>query len=165
MENTLKRELSRDLQTAATDVQLAHFTVLFQRVAPVYAERWITLLRGKPVKWRKIQPWRVWPCDVYESHPPRVEWTAMVNQAITLAQARKVRDAHVLACGHGGESIETLALSQLQERLCSRERGSEGTLLEGFVSLSPGRLALATNHEGGCWLMDYTAPQVPKQRS
>ena len=137
-----------------TDAQLADFTALFARVAPAYAERWVSLLQGKPEKWRKILPWRVWPCDVYESLPPRMEWAAMVDQAIRLAQARKVREVHVLACGHSSESVETLALSQLRARLCSCERGSEGALLEGFVSLIPGQLALATNHEGGCWLID-----------
>lgn len=148
------------MQVFATDTQLAHFIALFRRVAPTYAERWVTLLQGKPAKWRKIQPWRVWPCDVYESQPPCMGWAAMVDKAITLAQVRGVREAHVLACGHSSESVETLALSLLQARLCSRERGSEGTLLEGFVSLIPGQLALVTNHEGGCWLVDYTAPQM-----
>ena len=138
-----------------TDAQLAHFAALFACVAPTYAERWVTLLQGKPEKWRKILPWRAWPCDVYESLPSRMEWAAMVDQAIRLAQARKVREVHVLACGHSSESVETLALSQLKARLCSRERGSEGNLLEGFVSLIPGQLALATNHEGGCWLINF----------
>jgi hypothetical protein len=150
------------MKTFATEVQLAHFVGLFQRVAPAYAERWVTLLQGKPAKWKKIQPWRVWPCDVYESHPPRMEWAAMVDHAIALAEVRRVREVHVLACGHSSESVETLALWQLKARLCSRELGSEGTLLEGFVSLIPGHLALATNHEGGCWLMDYMTPQAPK---
>jgi hypothetical protein len=150
------------MQTFVTDVQFAHFIALFRRVAPAYAERWVKLLQGKPAKWQKIQPWRVWPCDVYESHPPRMEWAVMVDQAIALAEVHRVHEAHVLACGHSSESVETLALSQLKARLCSRERGSEGALLEGFVSLIPGQLALATNHEGGCWLMDYTAPQVRK---
>lgn len=142
------------VQTSVTDVQLAHFTALFQRVAPAYAERWTTLLQGKRAKWQKIQPWRVWPCDVYESQPPRMAWAAMVDRAVTLAQAHKVREVHVLACGHSSEGVETLALSLLKARLCSPERGSEGALLEGFVSLIPGLLALATNHEGGCWLID-----------
>jgi len=147
-------EQKKIMQTSATDAQLAHFIALFRRVAPAYAERWAALLQGKPAKWRKIQPWRVWPCDVYESHPPRMDWPVMVDRAIALARARGVGEAHVLACGHSSESIETLVLSRLKERLCSRGRGSEGTLLEGFVSLVPGQLALATNHEGGCWLID-----------
>jgi hypothetical protein len=147
-------------QTFVTDVQLANFTALFQRVAPAYGERWGTLLQGKPEKWRKIQPWRAWPCDMYENHPPRMEWTAMVDQVIALAQVYKVYEVHVLACGHSNESVETLALSQLKVRLCSS--GSGEWLLEGFVSLIPGQLALATNHEGGCWLMNYTAPKVLK---
>jgi hypothetical protein len=139
-----------------SEEQLAHFTALFQRVAPAYAERWITLLKGKPEKWKKIQPWRAWPCDVYESEPPRTKWPAMVDRAVQLAQARKVREVHVLACGHcgyGSEGVETLALPQLKPYLCSDKLGAD-RLMEGFVSLIPGELALATNHDGGCWLIE-----------
>ena len=148
-------------KTFVTDVQLAHFTALFQRIAPAYAERWTTLLQGKPAKWQKIKPWRVWPCDVYGSQPPRMEWAAMVDQAIALAQAHKVREVHVLACGHSSESVETLALSQLKERLCLD--GPGGWVLEGFVSLIPGKLGLATNHEGGYWLIELTMEQTTKK--
>jgi hypothetical protein len=147
-------------QTFVTDVQLAHFTALFQRLAPAYAERWITLLQGKPVKWRKIKPWRAWPCDVDHSHPPHLKWEEIVDAAIALAQVQKVREAYVLDCYHGTDGVETLALAQLKARLCSG--GPGGWVLEGFVSLIPGQLALATNHEGGCWLINYTAPKVLK---
>jgi hypothetical protein len=145
-------------QAFISDVQLVHFTALFQSVAPVYAERWVTLLQGKsPAKWRKIQPCRAWPCDVSRNVPARMEWTEMLDQAIVLAQAHKVREAFVLDCYHGSEGVEIVPILQLKARLClNDQRYAAPTLTEGYVSLLPGKLALATNHEGGCWLIDYT---------
>lgn len=128
-----------------------HFEPLFKRVAPQYARRWLTLLGEKPAKWAKIKPWQAWPCDVYESFPPGMEWKDMVDKAVKRANGRK--HALMLVCGHSPDPrIEEVPLALLKDRLCGTHemRG----LQEGFVSLVPGELALGVNHEGGFWLID-----------
>ena len=134
-----------------SEEQYKHLRALFKSFAPLYAERWSTLLGGKAAGWQKIQPWRAWPVDVFDCMPGGMSWTEMVNIAAREAIDRKVTHGVLLACGHSSSCVEDVPLPALVERLCGTT--ADTRLLEGFVSLVPGELALATNHEGGCWLM------------
>ncbi|MDP9605991.1 hypothetical protein [Variovorax sp. YR750] len=137
-----------------SEEQYGQLNAMFKSFAPLYAERWGKLLAGKAAGWQKIQPWRAWPVDVFDSMPDGIAWPAMVEMAARDAAGQKVKKGVLLACGHSSSCVEDVPLSALIERLCGTK--SETRLLEGFVSLVPGELALATNHEGGCWLMKKT---------
>ncbi|MGJ7500592.1 hypothetical protein ACSFBF_09550 [Variovorax sp. ZT5P49] len=134
-----------------SEEQYNQLRAMFESFAPLYAERWSKLLASKAAGWQKIQPWRAWPVDVFGSMPDGMAWPAMVEMAARDAASRKVKNGVLLACGHSAPCVEDVPLSALVERLCGTK--SDTRLLEGFVSLVPGELALATNHEGGCWLM------------
>ncbi|ARU06102.1 hypothetical protein CCO03_16775 [Comamonas serinivorans] len=121
------------------------FAALFRAIAaPDLAERWLTLLKGKPSKWAKIQPWRCWPGDLYRNWPVGASWPDLRDRAMTQALQARAPTWHGLACGHGGPEVVSLPPADM--------RGWMDTLVEGFVVLVPGQLALIHNHEGGRWL-------------
>ena len=81
---------------------------------------------------------------MYRNWPVGLSWPAMRDQAMAQAQQVGVSTMHGLACGHSGPEAVSLTPADMLDWV-------DG-LLEGFVVLIPGRLALVHNHEGGHWL-------------
>ena len=93
----------------------------------------------KPAHWSKIDPYKVW--DVLA--PRRVvEWRKTCADLLASPLFAKHADESVtvLRCGHAQPGIDRL---RLRDALQSPSR-----IFEGFISVSPGKLGLAINHDG-----------------
>lgn len=106
---------------------------------PDVADRFSTLLRYKPNRWSKIDPWRVWH---YCGTGGISEWKGSGQELLAspLFAPYASAEATVLRCGHETPGIGRLAI---QEALIGRLR-----IFEGFISVVPGRLGIAANHDG-----------------
>jgi hypothetical protein len=112
-----------------------------QFLPPKLASRFSGLLAMKPERWRHIDLFRVW------EEPPLggsgvSEWVEplMAMLESPLFKPHLNRDVVVLRCGHNQPSIR---------RECLRELiTGKSNVLEGFVSIIPGALGLAMNHDG-----------------
>ena len=114
--------------------------VLFAKFLPAeIASRFSGLLAMKPERWSKIDPWKVW--DVLEA--PRVmEWQRTCAELLASPLLAKHADelVTVLRCGHEQPAMERIRLRDALQ--------GPSPVFEGFVSVSPGRLGLAINHDG-----------------
>jgi len=113
---------------------------LFTKFLPAeIASRFSGLLAMKPNRWSKIDPWKVW--DVLED-PRVVEWQRTWAELLASPMLAKHADVWVtvLRCGHEQSAMERLPL---RDALHGPSR-----VFEGFVSVLPGKLGLAINHDG-----------------
>lgn len=113
---------------------------LFSAFLPAdLASRFSTLLAMKPQRWRKIDPWRTWDLlpDACIS-----EWSGPVEDLLRspLFGSNAAQAAVVLRCGHDKPSLQRQSLTFALT--------GPSPLLEGFVSVHPGKLGLAINHDG-----------------
>ena len=106
---------------------------------PDVAERFSTLLRYKPDRWRKIDPWRVW-------HHCRsdgiTEWKQSGQDLLASPTFAPYASAEVtvLRCGHETPGI---GRCPFKDALMGQSR-----VFEGFISVVPGQLGVAANHDG-----------------
>ncbi len=100
------------------------------------------LLEHDAKRWNKISPMKIWSGDVYQSYPAHMDWQEMAQQYA----AQYMNQNCVAFEGRSNAFVKTMKLKALIE-------DAEINLIEGFISIVPGRLVLATNHEGGSWLM------------
>ncbi len=113
---------------------------LFTKFLPVeISSRFSALLAMKPDRWSKIDPWKVW--DALES-PRVVEWQGTCADLLASSLLAKHADelVTVLRCGHAQPDLERM---RLRDALQGPSR-----VFEGFVSVRPGKLGLAINHDG-----------------
>jgi hypothetical protein len=114
-------------------------SALFAICLPVdVASRFSTLLSAKPSHWSKIDPWRVWQEVDSESV---TEWRGDIQSLLASPPLSKYSSAQVtlLRCGHDKPLLQRLSLS---EALLGAS-----AVFEGFVSVVPGKLGLAINHD------------------
>jgi len=113
------------------------------------AERFSELLGFKPSRWSKIDPWRVWH---HLEHPEVSEWKGSAQELLTAIQfaAHAQSEVTVLRCGHDQPALQ-------KQRLRDALLGGSA-VFEGFVSVVPGRLGLAINHDGGMCVLSNDAP-------
>jgi len=94
----------------------------------------------KPTRWTKIDPWRIW--ESLPNDPRIIPWsqetTALLQSELFASRANEL--ATVLRCGHDTPRLE-------RQRLCEA-LGSTPPVLEGFISVIPGKLGIAINHDG-----------------
>jgi hypothetical protein len=113
---------------------------LFVNFLPVeIASRFSALLAMNPNHWSKIDPWKVW--DVAGALRV-VEWRKTCADLLESPLFVKHADelVTVLRCGHEQPGIERMCL-------CDALQGP-GRVFEGFISVLPGKLGLAINHDG-----------------
>ena len=114
--------------------------VLFTTFLPVeVASRFSGLLALKPGHWSKIDPWKVW--EVLKA-PRVVEWQRTCADLLASSFLAKHADelVTVLRCGHEEPAIERIRLRDALQ--------GPSQVFEGFVSVLPGKLGLAMNHDG-----------------
>lgn len=119
--------------------------LFFQAMLPAeLAERFSELLTYHPRRWSKIDPWKVWE----HLQPPRIaEPNGKVETLLSVEPLadHAQRQVAVLRCGHESPKIESLSLTEAL-------RG-QSAVFEGFISVVPGKLGLAINHDGGLCLL------------
>jgi len=118
----------------------AEISALFKAFLPNdLASRFCDLLSMSPTRWKKIDPWRVW--DHVGSNSIS-EWRENVQGLLSSEKfsGRAEGQVAVLRCGHDHPSIER---KSLQSALVG-----ESAVLEGFISVLPGKLGIAINHDG-----------------
>lgn len=132
----------------AADAMKAQLVRLFRAFYPGHlASRWESQLHSRPARWCKIDPWRTWTLERFGSAEMRALGE---SPASWLARPRIARHAQadvvVLRCGHSTPALETLTLAQA---LCG-----DRSLLEGFISIVPGRLGVVVNHDGDICILE-----------
>jgi hypothetical protein len=116
------------------------FSELFEAFFPAaIASRFSELLRMKPAHWKKIDPWQVWQHLESDSV---TEWQDSVQSLLASPKFSRhaASQVAVLRCGHDRPSIER---NSLHTALIG-----ESALFEGFISVTPGKLGIAINHDG-----------------
>jgi hypothetical protein len=112
---------------------------LFAKFLPVeIASRFSGLLAMKPDRWSKIDPWKVW--DVLDTRRV-VEWRKTSADLLASPFFTKHADAlvTVLRCGHEQPGIDRIRLREALQ--------GPSAVFEGFISVLPGKLGLAINHD------------------
>ena len=133
----------------------AELCALFSATLPAdLAGRFSELLGFKPSRWRKLDPWQVWH---HLDHPTVSEWKGSAQELLAAVKfaAHAESEVTVLRCGHERPG---LSRQRLQDALLG-----ESAVFEGFVSVVPGRLGLAINHDGG-WCVLSNGTRVPEAR-
>jgi hypothetical protein len=109
------------------------------------ASRWSALLLHTPVRWAKIDPWKVWSVidascmdDWRGTFDPKTKQIIWDNRIALYRTNRAV----VLACGHSKPVLHEIELESAFGANCPN------AFLEGFISIIPGKLGLAINHDG-----------------
>jgi carbonic anhydrase len=125
-----------------TEVQLHHISEMFSSFAPAYAERWNYLLDRSPERWSKISPFDIWPTNGSKNRQDNSNWAEMANQH---AREHMEKECVLFLCGHSMPIVKTDTLRHLISQ--------HQNYLEGFISIIPGRLAFAMNHDGETLLM------------
>lgn len=123
-----------------TDTLSGEISALFAICLPSgVASRYSALLDAKPSRWSKIDPWRVWEEAGSESV---AEWRKDIQSLLASPLLSEYSSAQVtvLRCGHDKPSLQRLSLN---EALLGAS-----AVFEGFVSVVPGKLGLAINHDG-----------------
>jgi hypothetical protein len=126
----------------ASDSYRKEFDALFSAMLPPpFAERFSTLLALKPNRWSKIDPWRVWDKPPF-GQPHIIALKSETPQAFAPLKIHLGSKVRVLRCGNSTNPSIT------EEPLRGVLDGSSH-VLDGFVSVDPGRLGIAINHDGG----------------
>ena len=108
----------------------AEVSALFRAFLPNdLASRFSELLSMKSSRWKQIDPWRVWEHIDVQSLLSSPRFSKHAESQVA-----------VLRCGHEHPSIERRSL---QSALVG-----ESALFEGFISVLPGELGVAINHDG-----------------
>jgi hypothetical protein len=119
---------------------------LFQALIPqVLASRWEKLASQKPSQWKKIDPWKVWAhFDSSCMDEWRGEFDQRTKQIVWDERIEPYRNSKVVvfACGHSKPALFETDLAST-----FGVAGPHG-FIEGFVSIIPGKLGLALNHDG-----------------
>ena len=118
----------------------AEVSALFRAFLPNdLASRFSELLSMKSSRWKQIDPWRVWE---HIETSAISEWHEDVQSLLSSPRFSKHAESQVavLRCGHEHPSIERRSL---QSALVG-----ESALFEGFISVLPGELGVAINHDG-----------------
>ena len=113
---------------------------LFAKFLPVeIASRFSGLLAMKPSHWSKIDPWKVWDVldgrRVVESQKPCAELLASPLLAKHFDEL-----VTVLRCGHDQPALNRIPLHEALQ--------GPSRVFEGFISVLPGKVGLAINHDG-----------------
>ena len=121
-----------------SDPDREQLALLFRAFFPNQAERWEYLLARDPSRWEKMAPFRHWfTLAQDESRPPKLD---LAHPAL---RDRLNDEVVALSCLWGGQCwIRRLTLAQAWQQVG-----------EGYISILPGTLGLALNHEGGRWLL------------
>jgi hypothetical protein len=103
------------------------------------ASRFQKLLALEPRRWEKIDPWRAWR---HVDSRSVVEWKGSVEELLASSPVSNYASAQVtvLRCGHDAPSLERLPLRQALV--------GDSAVYEGFISVVPGRVGVAINHDG-----------------
>ncbi len=124
-----------------------------RHLAPENARRWLYLLAHDAKRWQKVSPMMVWPSrDVERMFPDDLVHRL---QAL-LASPMAARDVVVLN-SHIGECYRARLDAVLQLVAILGKAGQYDVrlaLMEGFICIVPGKLALLCNHEGGVALWE-----------
>jgi len=128
-----------------SDEVSAELSALFSEFLPYeLATRYCTALELKPHRWHQIDPWMTWhfvgPSGISEWHDGG-EALLCTEPFCRLASS----PVAVLRCGHDRAALERVAL---RDALVG-----DRAVCEGFVSVTPGQLGLAINHDGGICVM------------
>jgi hypothetical protein len=119
---------------------VAEFVGLFQATLPTQlADRFCGLLQLKSDRWRNIDPTKILD---YENSREILEWKQSVSELLTsrMFGAFSGRTVLVLHCGHATPKVDSCLLSEALS--------GPRSVLEGFISVLPGELGLAVDHEG-----------------
>jgi hypothetical protein len=125
----------------------SEMATLFATFLPTeVAERFSYLLSLKPSRWGKIDPWEVWK-HLRPGSPSVTESTESCAALLESSafRAHAAAPATVLRCGHDRPFLGKLGL---REALTG-----EDAVFEGFISVVPGKLGLAVNHDGGLCIL------------
>ena len=110
---------------------------LFRAFFPEHVERWEYLLERDQVRWNKMAPYRHWfTIDQTVSSPEKLDLSH------PLLSGKENLVVVALSCGRNRQWIKELTLDEAYQ-----------TVHEGYISITPGQLGLAVNHEGGYWLL------------
>ncbi|MBK6907481.1 MAG: hypothetical protein IPH08_10500 [Rhodocyclaceae bacterium] len=110
---------------------------LFKSFFPEHAERWEYLLQRDQRKWQKMAPFKYW-----------------FSRDQTACSPKSFDLAHPLLAGKLEASV--VALSCMWTDCWLKEMSLDEayhSVHEGYISITPGQLGMAFNHEGGCWLL------------
>lgn len=130
-----------------TDQQRLALESLFQTIAPSKSERWCYLLERPPSRWEKISPIDVWPLpSSFDSYP-----NEPIAQLLTMPPLSRHLQANVLVLRCGHSSNPGLLEMPLKDVFPDGDWDYK-ILFEGFVSIVPGKVAIAANHEGGIYV-------------
>jgi hypothetical protein len=118
----------------------AEISDLFEAFLPEdLASRFTALLGMKQERWKKIDPWRVWEHIEAGSSS---EWPGTAQGLLTSPKFANYAESRVVAlrCGHDRPLIERRTL---RSALVGQD-----AVFEGFISVLPGKLGVAINHDG-----------------
>ena len=119
---------------------VAEFVGLFQATLPAQlADRFCGLLQLKSDRWRNIDPTKILE---YEDSLRISEWKQTVGELLSSSSFSALTNKTVLVlhCGHARPSIDSCSLGEALS--------GPRSVLEGFISVLPGELGLAVDHEG-----------------
>ncbi len=122
------------------DPLLTEMVTLFGAFLPKsLASRYSELLTYHTNRWAKIDPWRVWECI---DSTVISEWKQSTQALLATPPFSRHASANVtvLRCGHEKPKIERLTLTEALV--------GDSSVFEGFISIVPGKLAIAINHDG-----------------
>lgn len=141
-----------------TETMRSEMSTLFAICLPArVASRYSTLLNAKPSHWSKIDPWRVWEEVGSKSVS---EWRKDIQNLLASPPLSEYSTTQVTAlrCGHDKPLLQRLSLDDALLGASS--------VFEGFVSVVPGKLGLAINHDGMvCLLSTMPTPHQPTTNS
>jgi hypothetical protein len=103
-----------------------------------HKNRWKALISSKSIKWQKIKPYDIWPEDNND-----IQYCQLLEESyFKFLSHKKYKniDVVIFPCGHDNNEVETIKLNTLMSQ--------EYYLLEGIISIIPGKLALLVNHDG-----------------
>lgn len=125
----------------------AAIEAMFAAIAPGKAQRWSYLFSLPSARWNKLSPLDGWPlsrsCDASPDEP-----IATLLNRPPLSRHLDTR-VLVLRCGHSRNP--GLSAMPLRDVFPDGQWDHE-VLFEGFVCVVPGKIAIATNHEGGIYV-------------
>jgi len=123
-----------------TDPLRSEMDALFTRFLPTdLASRFHNLLELKPDRWSKIDPGKVWGL-LDDQRIVECQETVVKLLATPLFAKHADSLVTVLRCGHETPNLERI---RLRDALLGPSQ-----VLEAFISIVPGQLGLAINHDG-----------------
>jgi hypothetical protein len=134
------------------EAEFYSLTVSFSTFFPQYWERWKFLLERGERRWTGIDPFKVWPNDQpLKVAPPLTVTHKGLNVSASDRLSRQLNESVVVfVCGGVKRSfVETMKLNNFLEN-----SWHNSDYAEGFVSIVPGQLLMAWNHEGGACFWD-----------